>query len=144
MQSACVILRCHLWPARLYKIFRHYLINSTVFKNLVIEHKMCALIFSITFSEIFLILRINERDIIINVHTGFHVKYPLFLQDYIETWIISTDFRKTLKYQIQWNSVLSEPSCSTWTDGQTDRQRDRQTDRRDVANSRFSYFLKHT
>jgi hypothetical protein len=24
-------LYCHLWPARLYKIFPHYLINGTIF-----------------------------------------------------------------------------------------------------------------
>jgi hypothetical protein len=38
------------------------LINGTVF-----EHKMCVLIISVTFSEIFLILRRTERDIITNI-----------------------------------------------------------------------------
>jgi hypothetical protein len=31
---------------------------------------------------------------------GLHVSYPLFLSDFIDTWIISIDFRKILKYQI--------------------------------------------
>ena len=31
---------CHLWCALLY-IFPHYLINGTVFKIKVVEHRMC-------------------------------------------------------------------------------------------------------
>jgi hypothetical protein len=38
------------------------------FRKKVIEHKMCVLIFSTTLSEIFLILRILKRDIIIKVY----------------------------------------------------------------------------
>jgi len=38
---------CHLWPAPLYNIFPHCLINGTILvKTLVIEHKMYVLIFS--------------------------------------------------------------------------------------------------
>jgi len=54
------------------------------------------------------------------MNSSLHVKYPLFLSDYNETWICSTDFRKILKYQISWKSVQWEPSCSTRTDGRTD------------------------
>jgi hypothetical protein len=51
-----------------------------------------------------------------------HVKYPLFLSDFDETLIFSTDFReKTLKYQISLISVQCEPSCSMRTDGRRDR-----------------------
>jgi hypothetical protein len=39
---------CCLWPVRLYNIFSHYFIKSTIKKN-VIEHKMCVLIFSTDF-----------------------------------------------------------------------------------------------
>jgi hypothetical protein len=31
----------HLWPARIYNIFPRYLINGTIFRKRVIEHKMC-------------------------------------------------------------------------------------------------------
>ena len=31
---------CHLWPARLYHIFSHYLINDASFEK-VTEHKKC-------------------------------------------------------------------------------------------------------
>jgi len=38
---------CHLWPVQLYSIFPHYLINGTIFKKKVIEHKMCVCVFSL-------------------------------------------------------------------------------------------------
>jgi hypothetical protein len=40
---------CHLWYIRLYNIFPHYLINSTIFEKKFIGHKMCVLIFSSLF-----------------------------------------------------------------------------------------------
>ena len=49
-----------------------------------------------------------------------HVKYPLFLFDFNETWISQTVFRKILRYQISWKSVQREPSCSVRTGGRTD------------------------
>ena len=58
--------------------------------------------------------------------TGVHVKYPLFLSYFNETWTSSTDFRKIIKYQILWKSVQWDPS-SMRTDGQTDRYTDMTT-----------------
>ena len=53
----------------LYHVLLHYLINDTIFetkKKRVIEQEMGVLIISTIFSETFLILKINERDITIN------------------------------------------------------------------------------
>ena len=68
MKSAQAVLYCHLWPARLNNIFPHYLIKARVMKKGIIEHKICLLIFSINLSEIFLILRKIQRDMIKNVY----------------------------------------------------------------------------
>ena len=62
-----------------------------------------------------------------------HVKYSLFLPDFNETWIFSTDFGKYWN-EIPRKSVQREP---IWTD----REMDRQTDMGE-ANSRFSQFAK--
>jgi hypothetical protein len=64
---------------------------------------MYVLIFSTTYSEICLILRGTERDMIQTYN--LHAKYPLFLSNFNETLIFSTDFRHLLKYKILWKSV---------------------------------------
>ena len=53
---------------------------------------------------------------------GFYVKYPLFLSDFDETGIFSTDFPENIL--ISWKCDRLEPSSS-------------RTDRRDEVNSRF-------
>jgi hypothetical protein len=81
MQSACAVLYCHLWPVWLYHIFLHYLINGTIFRKMLLNIK-CVFLFPLQLlSEIFLILRRIQRDVIINVHTS-SCKVPLLLSDF--------------------------------------------------------------
>jgi len=58
---------------------------------------MCALIFSTILSETFPIPRGGRN--VIKMYIFLHVKYLLFLSDFKENLIFSTDFRKTLKYK---------------------------------------------
>ena len=55
----------------------------------------------------------------------------MIMFDSNETWILSADFRKILKYQISWKFVQLEASY-LWG----------RTDRRDETNSRFSQFCE--
>jgi hypothetical protein len=71
-----------------------------------LQHNMCVLIFSTILSEIFLIPRRIQLDII------------------IKAWIFSTDFRKILKYQTLWKSFRWEMSSFMLTDKQIDGQTD--------------------
>jgi hypothetical protein len=50
------------------------------------------------------------------MYIGLHVKYPLFLLHFNETWILPTDFGKILNYQINGNPFSG-------TDGQTDTRK---------------------
>jgi hypothetical protein len=100
---------CHLWPARLYSIFIHYLISGTILENKLLKTK-CVFWFSLRIlSETFPILIRIEQDMI-KMYTGLHVKYPFFFSDFNETWIFSTIFRKILKFKISLKPVQWEPS----------------------------------
>ena len=54
------------------------------------------------------------------MHIALRVQYLLFLSNFHETWIFSTDFRKIFKYQASLKSVQWEPICYMRTDGQPD------------------------
>jgi hypothetical protein len=69
-------------------------------------------------SETFLILRRIVRALS-QMYIGLHVMYLLFLSDFNQTWTFLTEFKKILTYQISWKYIKWEPSCPTWTDGQT-------------------------
>ena len=52
-------------------------------------------------SEIFFIQE-EMSELRSKMYIGLHVKCPLYLSDWNETWIFWTDFPKTLTYQISW------------------------------------------
>jgi hypothetical protein len=102
------------------------------FRKKKLMNAKCMFWFSLQVSsETFLILRRTEWDVI-KMYIGLHVKYSLFLSDFNETWILSTDFRKTLNYQISWKSAQWQPSCSMRTDGHV------------LASPRYSQFRKRS
>jgi hypothetical protein len=101
---AFAVLDCHLWPVQLYHIFPHYLRNDTFSgkKNTVYK---CVFWVSLNIlSEIFLYLRIIQKDVIINVYRS-SCTVPLFLSGCNQTSLFWTEFGKIFKYQRAWKSV---------------------------------------
>ena len=132
MPRVCAILWRHLWSLWFHHIFRHYLINSTIFEEKVLNTK-CVFLFSIQllskhfsfyeeFSEILSKMYKNScKLLVILVGLSRNLK---FLDGFSK--------KKSLKYQISSKSVQWKPSCCLRTDGH------RRTDGYDKANSRFS------
>jgi len=87
-------------------------------KENVTEHKMCVLIFSTTFVWNISPFKKNwARYDPIFIYRGLHIKYPLLLSDFNETWIFTTGFRKILKHQISLKSSSGSrvvPCGQTW------------------------------
>ena len=110
-----VIASC---PALYY--FPLYLINGTIFEKNITEHKICFdFLYDVCPKHFSFYEELSE--IWSKMYIGVHVRYPLFLSDFHETWIFSTDFRKILKYQILCISAQWEPS---YADGRTERRTD--------------------
>jgi hypothetical protein len=77
MQQVCAILWRHLWSLWLHQIFRHYLINGTIFEKKKLLNVKCVFWFSLQLlSEAFLILRRIQRHVAVNVQT-FPCKVPV-------------------------------------------------------------------
>ena len=99
--------------------FSHYLINGTIFEY-VIEHKMCFSHFSTMFAETFIILRRTEWDMIKNIY--WSSCKPLFLSDFNDTWIYSTDSSKNTQISDFTENPSSGSRAIPW--GRSDRRTD--------------------
>jgi len=82
----------------------------------IMEHKIRLLISSTIFVWNISILWDEFSEVLPEMATDFHVKYPLFLSDFNQGWIFLTHFRNILKYQISWKAIQGEPSHSMWTE----------------------------
>ena len=82
------------------------------------------------------LLYVELSEICLEMYIGFHVKYPLFLSDFNETGIFSTDFEKTQRSNFMKIRPMEAElfNADGWTDGRTDRN--------DENNSRFSQFCE--
>ena len=84
IRNACgwagAALHCHLWPIWPYNIFPHYPINGMILGEIIIDQKMCDLIFPTAFVlewEMSLVLRRIGLDII-KIYMGLPIVCPLF------------------------------------------------------------------
>ena len=80
IQHAKLMSPIILWSVACLAVpyFSHYLINGTIFENMLLKIK-CVFWFSLQLlSETFLLLRRTERDIVVNVHSC-SCKVPVFL-----------------------------------------------------------------
>jgi hypothetical protein len=134
MQSACIVLYCHLWCVWLYHIFPHYLINGMVFGKTLLNIK-CVFWFSLQIlSKSFLILRIIQWDVIIHVHRS-SCKVPVIRQILMKLEFSRQIFEKYSNNHISWKSIQWEPSCTMRAEGQMGRHNE--------ANCHFSQFCEH-
>jgi hypothetical protein len=88
---------CHLCPDRLYRIFPRNLTDEIIFGKILLNIKR---VFSFSvqlLSKTFLVLRIIQRDIIINVHRSLY-KVPIVVFVVRFKWKFNFLFRFSEKY----------------------------------------------
>ena len=93
----------------------------------------CVLIFSKTLFSNISHSKKELSEIWSKMYIGLHVKYRLVLSDFNETWILSTYFRKILKFHWTLSSGSRAVPC-----GRTDRR----TKRHDEADSCYSQYCE--
>jgi hypothetical protein len=90
---------CHLWPVWLFHIFPDCLMKSTITGKILLN-KNYGFWFSMKLSIRHFSFWEVVSKILSQMYTVLHVMYLLFLTDFNETWNVSTDFWKLMKYQI--------------------------------------------
>jgi hypothetical protein len=111
----CTVLLCVACLAVPYFASSHE--RHGFWKN-VTEHKMCVSIFSTTHICKISNFEKNFRDIITTVHRASCKVPVIHVISLTKLKIFLTNLQKIFKYQISWNSVHWESSCSMQTDGQ--------------------------
>ena len=111
---------CHLWPATLYNIFPHYLINGTILgeKSYWTQNFFWFPLWLL--SETFLVLR-AERDMIKNVYRA-SCKVPVIIVRFQWNMNLFYRFSGKSRVKISWKPVRWKPSSSMRTDWRTDGQ----------------------
>jgi len=107
----------HLWPARCTVFLSHYLVNGTNFEKKRLLNIIWVFWFPLQLWNSSHSKR-NSARLIKNVYWS-SCKVPVFRDSLNEAWIISTDFRKILEYQILYKSVHRESNWSMRTDRRT-------------------------
>jgi hypothetical protein len=118
------IVVCDLFGPTIF--FLRYIINGTIFRKRNIRQKMC-FYFLYNLSELFLLLRRIQRDIITNVRT-FSCKVPVILVVFKSYFNLLHIFSKNLHIS---NFIKILPAEAEFFDA------DRQTDRHGEVNSLF-------
>jgi len=109
---------CHLWPVWLCRIFSQYLTKDTILENSHWAYNVFWYPLPVLPGTFLILIKIG-RHIVKNIYWSL-CKVSLFLSGFNEIWILLTDFRKILKYQILWElSGRRVVPC-----GQTDRHND--------------------
>ena len=112
---------CHLWPAQLYTIFTHHLINGTIFEKSCWIQNAC-----FNFLYNFCLKHFSFQDELSEMWSKMciclHIKCPLFLSDFNETEFSRQFFEKysDIKFYenpFSWSQVFP---CGQ-TDGRTCR-----------------------
>jgi hypothetical protein len=85
MHSACAVLYCHLWPAPLYLIFPHYLINGTIFGEMLLNIKCVCFDFVHKDCPKHLSFQDELSKKLSQMYVGIHVQYRLLLSDSNQT-----------------------------------------------------------
>jgi hypothetical protein len=76
---------CHLWPAQVYNIFPHYLINDTIFRRKKLLQIKC-----VFFLYNICLKHFSFWDELSDIWSKMYAKYLLFFSDFNETWIFLT------------------------------------------------------